>query len=269
MESEILTKVISMQECLKELEDIETATSTIETISPEAGWYIKGIIYHGRNLIKCYCDIVDGTIKRINTVGAVDALIMYTPSAQSMMFEFYALINILRISLDALRKLLSPAFITPISQLPKSITDFKSGTTNCPIYENLAKCQDISYLIEIRNCAVHFRGFTTLDNTVAIREDSDMVISELDSEWISSITKASYRIEENRLIFNIYLPDKIFTHEQNGNKKLAEFTYSNKLNIISKSMNFIRIVSDSYLEASTYANDKIMLQRFEFKKNGL
>jgi hypothetical protein len=47
-----------------------------------------------------------------------------------MMFEFYALLNLARITLDSLRVFLRPLFKTDYGQLPKSVRSFVKGKTD-------------------------------------------------------------------------------------------------------------------------------------------
>jgi len=103
-------------------------------------------------------------------IGA-DAVIMHLPEIQHLMFEFYALINLCKISLDNLRTFLSPTFTN--NHLPKSIRSFIKGKSDCPVYQELICEPILMYLIDIRNCLVHYRSFATSDNTFAVNTKID------------------------------------------------------------------------------------------------
>ncbi|RLI78760.1 hypothetical protein DRP07_10770, partial [Archaeoglobales archaeon] len=212
----------------------------------QAEWHVRGLTYHCRNLIRHYNVIAQDVSKRAS-VGA-DVVIMYEPAVQKLMFEFYALVNLARISLDNLRNL-SPVFVTPYNQLPKSITNYKPGSTNCPIYERLAKEPILAYLVDIRNCIVHYRTFATSDNAIATAEGVEElpVLDEID--FTEGVAKFYFRYTGGKFVLNIYLPDVIFVRKPSGEKKLAEFTYKKRYNLLSQSMQFVRLVVYSTIEA--------------------
>jgi len=116
---------------------------------------------------------------------------MYAPAIQEMWFEFYALISLARIALDRLRNLLRPIFATEFNRLPKSISGYLNGGTNCPVYEWLAEQPTVEYLCDIRNCIVHFRTFATGDNAMIVKEglDENEFGEMAKSDWIQPIGK--------------------------------------------------------------------------------
>ena len=74
----------------------------------QAEWHIRGVLYHLRRLFELHGQFVHEVSLRAGT-GA-NVLLMYAPSYQQMLFEFYALVNLSRISLDNLRVYLGPLF---------------------------------------------------------------------------------------------------------------------------------------------------------------
>ena len=67
------------------------------------------MIYHCRKLVEKYTNVAQGISRRIQDTNA-DVVMMYSPDVQEIMFEFYALVNLARISLDNLRNVLHPVF---------------------------------------------------------------------------------------------------------------------------------------------------------------
>ncbi len=91
-----------------------------------AEWHMRGVCYHFARLAESYNAWASGAAGRGQTETAggskPDVIIMFAPEYQRMMFEFYALVNLVRISLDSLRRYLRPVFSTPFGQIPKSIS---------------------------------------------------------------------------------------------------------------------------------------------------
>lgn len=245
----------------KELEDTEkclsktiykildkSKLSNVELRIYQASWYIRGLTYHCRNLIEFYINVCKEVASRALTEP--DVIVMHAPMVQKLMFEFYALLNLARISLDNLRNILSPIFKTKYEELPKSITDYKKGSTDCPIHEKIANEPMVDYLIDIRNCIVHYRSFATGDNVVIFKKGLEKgFISELKGLF-NPIIHSDFRWTNNKKIsFNIYLPDVIFERDSSGNKRLAQFTYKKQINLLSQSMHFVRIASCATMEA--------------------
>jgi hypothetical protein len=165
-------------------------------------------------------------------------ILMYAPVGQQLLFEFYALVNLARISLDNLRNLLEPTFLTPFGELPKSVTDYTKGTTDCPVYTWLCDQPIVAYLSDLRNCLFHYWSFTTSDNAVVIREGLPDAFGDFaDMPWLF---RGVFRLESKRRIaVNVLLPDSIFEY-RDGTKRLARFTYDLRINILSQSREFLR-----------------------------
>jgi len=212
-----------------------------------AEWYVRGTIYHCKNLIKHYKKICENVeIRALGTMNASgqppEVILMYSPEILFLYYEFYSLVNLARISLDNLRYILSPVFSTPFNQLPKSITRFLNGETNCPIYQDLKKADIVKYLIDIRDCLTHYRSFASSDNVMAVLEGSETP----QIEWSLSLARLSYRFPDiSKVVVNIYLPDAIFTynHKSHVRGKMAIFTYTQKYNILSQSMQFVKFIT--------------------------
>jgi len=233
-----------------------------------ANWHIKGLIYHTEKLIAEYRAIVEELKKRLETVGEADAFIMFTPQINHFMFEFYAFVNLARITLDNLRYILYPLFINESRQLPKTITDLEKGFTNCPVYERIAVNSELQYLIDLRNCIVHYRTFATSDNSIISRDGLDFDFEKhTGNNWTRPMAKAVYRItEKNDVVLNIFLPDKIYD-KSDGNKKLSNFSYNNRINILAESIRFLRYIVFNYMEAFML-NIESQEKRFEYRKKG-
>ncbi len=255
----------SPEEFLKILDEIEHSSSVmvsrvlkeksqeienISLIAHQAEWHIRGLTYYFRNLMNNFLLVAEDIAERAY-LGA-DAIIMYSPPVQKLMFEFYALVNLAKISLDNLRNFLYPVFLTPFNQLPKSIRDYKSGSTDCPIYETIAEEPILTYLMDTRNCVVHFRTFATSDNTLATSNDleSEDLGTLEKSDWTRPMAKAVFRLKDNNgIVINIFLPDSIFEFDSSGGKKLARFAYKKRIHIISQSFQFVHFVALSILKA--------------------
>jgi len=233
-----------------------------------AHWHLKGLNFHMKNLITNYNIISKEVLARLNKVELVDVLIMHTPEIRNLMYEFYAFINLARITLDNIKYILSPLFITPFNHMPKSITGLASGMTDCPVYERIANTEELHYLIDIRNCIVHYRSFSTSDNSIIIKEGVSIDDPKVEnSNWIKPMAKGTFRITENKdVVFNIFIPDVIF--DKNNGKKMVEFSYDKRINLLAECMRFNRHLTLNYMEAfslNIYSQDK----RYLYNKSGL
>jgi hypothetical protein len=162
-----------------------------------------------------------------------------------MWVEFYALVNLARITLDNLRHLLSPLFITKLNQLPKSISDYVKDSTDCPVYQRLAEDKAVEYLSDIRNCIVHYRTFATNDNALAVEEGLEQSEAIMDQEWFEPMARACFRrVGEGGVSVNVYLPDVVFVRGP-ADKRLAHFTYNERYNVLSQSIEFVRLVASA------------------------
>lgn len=231
-------------------------------------WHIKGLTYHVERLILEYRAIVDELKVRLQTVGEIDVFIMHTPQINNFMFEFYAFINLARITLDNLRHILYPLFINETRQLPKSITDMEKGFTNCPVYERIANTDELQYMIDLRNCIMHYRTFATSNNSVVSRDGVEVDLVELTgNNWTTPMAKAIYRVTPtDDIVFNIFLPDTIYERDAKG-KRLSNFTYNKRINILGESIRFLRYIAVNYMEAFAL-NMASQEKRFEYRKNG-
>jgi len=210
----------------------------------QSEWFILGVIHHCKNIINYYGLFSKGVQERVKNTNA-SIVIMYSPETQKLLFEFYALINLGRICLDNLRNILSPVF-------------------KCPIYEKIKKDPSLLYLIDIRDCVVHYRSLAKNDNAIVIEEGIDIKKLENSkdiSNWFGSMFKASFRKEkDNKIIVNIFIPDIIFINDSRGNKKLAEFSFNKRINILSQSMQFTRSLAYANLESL------LLLKRLDYPK---
>lgn len=210
----------------------------------QAEWHVRSMLYHLRRLFDQYLLFAHEVSMRAGT-GASD-LIMYAPSYQEMLFEFYALVAICRISLDNLRMYLRPLFTRQSHQLPKSIRDVLAGTTTCPIYNVLAGQPIVDYLLDLRNCLVHYRSLATSDNAIVQEEGSPVPDFEDDEPFFAAMARAEFRrVGEGGISVNVYLPDRIFETDSRGGKRLAAFTFSDKWNLLSMARSFADVAGRS------------------------
>lgn len=235
--------------------------------SQYAQWHLNGLMYHADAMISQYSEIAEELMKRLNTLQFAHVFIMHTPQMQNLMYEFYAFISLARISLDNLKHILYSLFKNPINQMPKSITDLGSGNTDCPIYERIANTDELQYLIDLRNCLVHYRTFAINNNSVITHESVEDFEKDGIEKWTKPMAKGTFRITENNdVVFNIFLPDVIYIRD-NNNKKLADFTYNSRINLLGETMRFLRHILFNYMDAMT-ENIKSSEARFAFHKKG-
>jgi hypothetical protein len=233
----------------------------------QAEWHIRGMVYHCKNIHRFYCSFAKEVSSRVN--AGASTIIMYSPEFQSLLFEFYALVNITKIALDNLRDYLAPLFKTPYNQLPKSVSDFVDGNTDCPVYIFLSQQPILPYLIDLRNCLVHYRSFATSDNAIVFEEgfeDPDFIGDEA---FFKAMARASFRrVEESVNAVNIYVPDNIFERDSRGNKRLAKFTYEERWNLLSMSSSFCQLGSLTLLKSL-----RLLLQnettKYSYKRRNL
>ena len=182
--------------------------------------------------------------------AGANILWMYSPDFQSMLFELYALVNLTKIALDNIRDYLWPLFRTPYNQLPKSVSGFLRGATNCPIYMFLSQQPVLDYIIDLRNCLVHYRSFATSDNAIVIEEGVEPPELMKTHTFFESMARASFRrVGENGIAVNVYLPDVIFEKSPDGNKSLARFTYEERWNLLSMAQRFYKLGAVSLTES--------------------
>lgn len=255
-----------IKECVSDVLRQSVPDLTLRAYRSE--WHIKGLIYHCRNIIERYGDFSREVIARImiNESTRPEIIIMHSKVVQNLMYEFYALINLTKISLDNLSKLVYPVFTN--KHMPKSVSDYTSGTTNCPMYERLSNDPTTQYLIDLRNCLVHYRTFATNDNAYVIKEGVDnLEILDIAKDWVSPMAKAVFRYtDDNKVVVNIFLPDVIFDINERGDKRIANFTYENKKNLVGFSARLVRMVMVSTFDAFTYL--KTPNEKFTYKKGG-
>lgn len=170
---------------------------------------------------------------------------MYSLDMQDLIFEFYALVSLARITLDELVKYVRPLFARS-STLPKSINDFLKGQTDCPLASMLILGGEdlVHYLVDIRNCIVHYRTFATSDNTLAVLEGADE--TQLSSmpyfDALRCVTRVYFRyLGGDKVSVNVLLPDKIFDDSGSSKKLVQPFSYSLRYNLLSQSREFVRL----------------------------
>jgi hypothetical protein len=235
-----------------------------------AQWHLKGLMFHAQRILSSYKAVHEHVYTRIlsspDTTQRPNVLIMYVPEMQEMMYEVYAFINLAKITLDHLQKILKPLFLEK-TQLPKSISDFTPGVTTCPTYERIANTEEIRYLIDLRNCLAHYRTFAVSNNSLFVMEGVDINQLSVVDEWTKPMAKGVFRIAgENKIVVNVFLPDTIFN--DGPNKTLSQFTYNKRINLLAETMRFLRHILFNYLEAFAM-NIKPPSEKFQFVKKGV
>ena len=229
----------------------------------QAEWHIRGIVYHLRRLSEKYAGFAGEVSARASTGARV--IVMYSPTFQEMLFEFYALVNLCRIALDNLRIYLNPLFTRTSDQLPKSIRDVLNGSTNCPIYTTLRGEVLLYYLLDLRNCLVHYRSFATSDNACVLEEGADTAkLVEDDDTYFKAMARGEFRrVAEDRICVNVFLPDRIFESDNDTTKRLALFTYREKWNLLSMGRSIAQLATGA-LGTTLHCLEEIKDPVFEF-----
>lgn len=215
----------------------------------QAEWHARGTIYHCREIYRLYSDVVRGVAMR--TGESPDGIVMHTREMQELLFEFYALTSLCRITLDQLKRYVAPTFVT--KDLPNSVNDMLKGTTDCPLYATFLPEQSklMRYLIDVRDCMVHHRSFGTSDNTVAVRDGAPDDVVETLLQWKHALTRVVFRQVDGGISVNVLLPDAIYGYDSDGNRgaMLRPFTYGERVNLLSQSREFTRLIVAAVLAA--------------------
>jgi hypothetical protein len=144
---------------------------------------------------------------------------------------------------------LKPLFIRGSDELPKSVRAVLEGSTNCPVYMALVRQPLVDYLLDLRNCLVHYRSFATSDNAYVVGEGTEingaLECADLDN-YLRSMARADFRrVDENAISVNVCLPDRIFEVDERGGTRLVRFTYHERWNLISTPRNFANLATTS------------------------
>ncbi|WP_105620063.1 hypothetical protein [Vallitalea okinawensis] len=232
-------------------------------------WHLHGLVYHMKNLITYYSDIGEQVRLRINSGEDIPAIIILNcESGQKLYYEFYSFVNLTKITLDNLSKMVYPLFEN--KDLPNSFSKYNAGTTNCPLYEWLSNTDLIYYFIDIRNLLVHFKSFATTDNIVVLKDDLLDEINNATNDiesykfYTECMLKSYYRIQDKRLVFNIKIPDSIF---EGAHDKICKFEYYENKNIIAESMKLTRVI----FQTVSFIRDYYSSERkpeFKYHKKG-
>lgn len=257
--------IADLEESVKNLaHQLAAAHSDRSLLGFQAEWHIRGILYHLRHLLVLHEVFIREVSSRAGTGAHI--LVMYAPSFQEMLFEFYALVNLCRISLDNLRIYLAPLFKRNCDQLPNSVRDVLKGSTNCPVYKALSGQEILTYLLDVRNGLVHYRSFATSDNAYVVEEGVDT--SDIEGEgnhFFTAMARADFRrIGDDAIAVNVLLPDRIFETDADGSKRLVKFTYNERWSLLSMSLSFAQLAVMSLRSAVqrlTVTSDPI----FEFR----
>jgi len=214
----------------------------------QAEWHVRGVLYHLRNVYGFYNQFAHEVAMRAGATGA-DVLLMHAPVYQKMLFEFYALVNLCRISLDRLRDYLGPFIKKGSDQLPKSVRDVLKGSSDCPVYTALKDQEIAQYLFDLRDCLVHYRTLAVSHNATVVREGVDLAELELDRrQFVAATARGSFReVGDTGISVNVLLPDRIFDVSQKD--KLIDFTYQDRRNLLSVARSFGVVTVTSLVKA--------------------
>lgn len=143
---------------------------------------------------------------------------------------------------DNLRIYLAPLFVPGPHQLPKSVRDVLRGSTNCPIYDYLSGHPLLDYLLDLRNCLVHYRSFATSDNAHVVEEGTELEDLGAEGAYFAAMARADFRmVGEKAISVNVLLPDHIFERDKGSGTKLAKFTYEERWNLFSMAKAFSKL----------------------------
>lgn len=228
----------------KSVQKIAQAKLEYYWLAHEAEWHLNGLTYHVRRICQLYNEIAVKITERAMIAERPGVLIFYSPEMQALLFEFYALVTLSRITLDHITQhTLAPLFKP--GALPGSVNDFLKGSSDIKLHESLKEESSTRYLIDVRDCMVHHRTFATSDNTVAIADHmNEDAIAGIKENWKYPITRTYFRLaNEHKLVVNILLPDAFYEYDQAGNRGrlIKDFSYSERRNILRYSMDFIHI----------------------------
>jgi hypothetical protein len=257
------------------LDDIDSAlANTVHAVGesvPEhallieqAAWYGRGLVYHCRAMYAKYQAVAAGVSGRAQTGASV--IVMHSPEMQELLFEFYAFVLLGRLTLDELRTFVAPTFATRLGELPKSINGMLDGTTDCPLYASFLQgnMELVRYLIELRDCVVHYRSFATSDNPIAVLQGFDPPEAVFSSPWHEPVTRVQFRhvpatgAMPEGIAVNILLPDAIFTYGPKGNrgKMVERFTYNEGINLMTQCREFSKLLVGGIVHALVLLRDE-------------
>ena len=232
-------------------------------LAMSADWHIRGLIYHYNNICSNYTLVAQDVVEFLNITES-DVVIRKSDAYSNLLFEVYATINLAKISLDNLRNVLEPVFVTNKNNMPKSVRGLVGGQTDCPVYEELAENELLPYLMDLRNCLVHYRTFAVSENIFAQEKGINMETDFSSMEWFTSSLAKIYfeKIDKRNIAVNIYLPDEIFVENRKGGKSLAVFDYQQGNNILAMTRNIVQMSLEALLASMSYLNT---LDEPEFK----
>lgn len=226
-------------------------------LANEVGWHMRGLVYHYRNLFENYQKVCHQIAERATIDAKPSVLIFHSPEMQALLFEFYSITVLSRITLDHIvQHTMSPLFS---SNLPGSANTFLKGTSDYDLHEILNEEPEVRYLFDTRDCMVHFRTFAVADNTVAISDSVDEKSLPDIGEYLKyPIARTYFRLtNNNKLSVNILLPDHIYKYGSDGSRDglVKKFTYTERHNILRKSMSFITICAASTIHTLDRLSD--------------
>jgi hypothetical protein len=254
----------------KELEEIKSVVNTAAwdlikkkqdyyNLAHEAEWHIEGLLYHFRNMLGFYQTISGQIAERALAIDKVGVLVFHSPEMQSLLFEFYSIVILSRLTLDHVTQYtVAPLFKPGI--LPGSTNTFMKGTSDLPLHLSLSTEPLVRYLFDVRDCMVHSRTFATSKNTIAISDNIDEAqLPDMKELWKYPIARTYFRVVgKNKISANILLPDAIYQYDDNGSRVrlIKDFAYSDRNNILRQSIDFIQICAASVVNSFSLLEEK-------------
>ena len=99
----------------------------------------------------------------------------------------------------------------------------------------------------------------------AARLATQVIQRDRHAEFLTTLGmfQATYRLDGEKVVVNVLLPDEIFLKEDKSTKKLSNFTYKNKFNLLSFSYRFATGIIMAYCKALELLRDPTI--RYKYK----
>lgn len=213
-------------------------------LANEVEWHIKGLAYHYKNMLDHYANVSEKLYDRVNNNTNVGIVIFHSLEMQSLLFEFYSIVSLARITLDYVTQYTLAPLFKP-GTLPGSVNKFMKGKSNINLHQFLNDQKQVRYLIDLRDCMVHFRTFATGENTMAFADGFDIdQLPNIEEYWKHPVVRTFFRkVDNNTISINLLLPDHIYSYSETGARMslVGSFEYSSRINILRQSLDFIHL----------------------------
>ena len=224
----------------------------------QADWHLQGLYYHLRRIRALYGPAIQNVADMAAGDPSANVAITRAPEMLELIFEFYAFMNLARITLDELQRYAAPALKIETSQIPNSISDILKWDSNFPVYRRLTTTDRplVQYLLDLRDCIVHHRTFAATDGLVAVEEGfPEEKVPDMSPLWFRPVVRTYFRrLGGVKISVNITLPDAIYKYSSSGQREqmLPTFTYG-KVNLMSQCKAFAQLCTWSVVMTLTEA----------------